>query len=168
MSANHVATAIPEDIEKLAWAGCVVSFYLPDPWCPAHSEVSEWHYQSSAAGAAVRHLWADRPPLCRRSLTETREKVKRAAWKEGRKESMRNTKQRLKRVHAFACMCLWSICKKMEQRLTYGIRGERVILKIFIPFVELFLHSVHEWLLWGETQEAEKTVYIQYCVLFMH
>lgn len=59
---------------------------LPGPWCPAHSGVSGWRCQSSAAAVAERRLWADRPPPCRRSLTE----AVRRGWKEGRKEGMRS------------------------------------------------------------------------------
>lgn len=56
---------------------------LPGPWCPAHSGVSGWRCQSSAAAVAERRLWADRPPPCRRSLTEA---VQRGERREGRKE----------------------------------------------------------------------------------
>lgn len=47
--------------------------------------------------------------------------------------------------------------------LTYGVGGERVILQVLIPLVELLLHSVHERLLWRQTREAG-TTFITYGV----
>lgn len=85
---------------------------LPGPWCPVHSEVSGWHCRSSAAGAAERHLWADRLPLCRRSLTETRQKGK--TGMKGRRE--RKHKEHKRRdVRAHVCMRLLSICNTMNR-----------------------------------------------------
>lgn len=47
--------------------------------------------------------------------------------------------------------------KAAELRLTYGVGGERVVLQVLIPLVELLLHSVHERLLWCQTLQAGTT-----------
>lgn len=89
---------------------------LPGPWCPAHSAVSGWHCRSSAAGAAERRLWADRPPLCRRSLTEARWKERgKRGMKEGRKESrLWPTKG------TYVCMCA-RVC---DPSVIHGIEAD--------------------------------------------
>ena len=85
---------------------------LPGPWCPAHSGVSGWHCQSSAAGAAGHRLWADRPPLCRRSLTGTRQKRKKA-MKERKERKYKEDKQTVARAHV--CTRLQSICNTLNR-----------------------------------------------------
>lgn len=102
-----------EGSEENRWGGGVSGdLSLPGPWCPAHSEVSGWHCRSSAAGAAERRLWADRPPLCRRSLTETRQEGKRGM--KGRKERKhKEHKQKDVRVHVRTH--LQSICKTLNR-----------------------------------------------------
>lgn len=64
-------------------------------------------------------------------------------WNEGVGGEKGHTKQ--------TCTC--AIHLSSTER-TYGVGRERVVLQILIPFVELFLHSVHERLLQHKAQEV--------------
>lgn len=96
---------------------------LPGPLCPAHSEVSGWRCQSSAAGAAEHRLWADKPPLCRRSLTETTQKTEKKEWRKG------------KRVCVSVYMSVWSIYKEQNRDRPTAFEGRE----------SSFRFSSHSW-----------------------
>lgn len=125
-------------------------FFLPDPLCPTRSEASEWHCRFSAAAAGASRLWADRPPLCRRSLIGTRQDGGRGGG-ESEEGRITQTKRPIEctRVHCGAINRAGKELGLGGGGLTYGVRRERVILQILVPLVELLLHSVHEGLLRG-------------------
>lgn len=50
--------------------------------------------------------------------------------------------------------------RNTEQRLTYGVRGQGVVLQVLVPFVELFLHPVHERLLESQTARVTRGLHV--------
>lgn len=142
----------------------VSDLYVPGPWCPARSEVSGWHCRSSAAGAAERRLWADRPPLCRRSLTETRQTGKTGdERKEGKKAQRTQTDWR---TCACVCTCLLSVSNTLNRGWPTAFVGRE----------SSFRFSSHSWSCFFtlfisdscEVRRRQNVVYIGSCVMSIY
>lgn len=164
--ATREMMAVAPGTEEKGWGGVSGDLSLPGPWCPAHSEVSGWHCQSSAAGAAEHRLWADRPPLCRRSLTETRQKGK---------TGMKGRKERKHKEHTnkgtYVCMCVCVCDPSVIHWIEADLRrssGESH------PSDSRPIHgavsSLCSWVTparW-HARSRENMVYIHSCVMFMY